>query len=192
MRRYWIIVVCSLLITSKAANAQLRSTVQLPTFRNFSLGTTVVVPDRGGAYVGGIGHSLRHAQRRCRPLLGDLSTSSASQTRLGSVHVSAYVHDHAAIDRTVLAEWNRSGEDQQARQFKPGHGRSEGVASMRADRHRLPRVSEVRRLVQAEKKAEAAQANRDFLLATRLAKKGKNGAAGLMYPPGDEGALTTS
>ena len=87
--------------------AQVPTTVQLPTFHYFTSTGTVVVPDGGEAFLGGIGSAA--AGRTEQGILGLPSrpftnSSIGSSTGAGNVSVSAQIHDFEAMDRAVLGE----------------------------------------------------------------------------------------
>ena len=87
--------------------AQPRTSVQLPTFENFRASTTVIVPDRGSAHLGGVG-GARLGQRRSRFPIGQRFPAPANAARarsLGAADVSlhATIHDHREMDRRLLA-----------------------------------------------------------------------------------------
>lgn len=78
------------------------TTVQLPTFSQFTVITTVSVPDGGTAYLGGVG---RGADRNVTRGMGPLRNRGLSSSREASgVSVSATIIDHDEIDRAILAE----------------------------------------------------------------------------------------
>jgi type II secretory pathway component GspD/PulD (secretin) len=86
--------------------------VQLPTFRSFSIGTTVVIPDRGSAYLGGVNRARYGSVYRGVPVLGKLpgvgplfrNRASASSVTSSGVHASATIIDLRELDKAVLAE----------------------------------------------------------------------------------------
>lgn len=82
--------------------AQPATTVQLPTFRVFTVLTSVSVPDSGGATLGGIKTARDFSSRRgFGPLKNrDLATERAG----GGVSVHATIIDHKALDDALLAE----------------------------------------------------------------------------------------
>jgi hypothetical protein len=89
------------LISCKAAQAQgrqLPSVVQLPSFSFFTFRGSVLVPDSGAAYLGGVNRSASGVTNRGRGLGhgigGGLSHSGAS--------IHATIIDHAEIDRQIL------------------------------------------------------------------------------------------
>ena len=81
---------------------QLPTTVQLPTFRFFTVNTTVSVPDRGAAYLGGISRAGDQSSTRGAGPLRSRAISSGRSASTVSVH--ATIIDHAELDRAVLAE----------------------------------------------------------------------------------------
>lgn len=103
-------VVWSLLVTG--AHAQ---RVQLPRFDQFSARSSVRVPDRGAAHLGGVRRSFRGGARYGTPIAGKLpgvnrlfgnrSLSVSDSDIRASVHVT--IIDHEALDQQVLAEAKR-------------------------------------------------------------------------------------
>jgi hypothetical protein len=93
------------------ATAQVPTTVQLPTFHFFSVDTTVLVPDRGATYLGGVNYSSAGRTSRGIPGLGGpLTTNTAfgRSTGGGNVWVSAYIHDLEAMDAAILGYGNQT------------------------------------------------------------------------------------
>lgn len=93
---------CGLVTSTSAQQSLPATTVQLPTFSQFTITTTVSVPDRGGAFLGGLNSGASNSSRLGN---GPLQTRSLSSTRAATgVSVSATVIDHEEIDRAILAE----------------------------------------------------------------------------------------
>lgn len=98
--------------------------VQLPTFHSFSVGTTVSVPDRGGAYLGGVRRAASGRTSHGAPLvgktpgLGRLGRNEAIGSTVGAagVGVTATIIDQRALDAAVLAEARagRAADDSRA------------------------------------------------------------------------------
>lgn len=86
--------------------------VQLPTFHQFSVSTTVSVPDGGAAYLGGVSRGAWSSNSRGVPGLSNLPFAGrlfrnrgiGSRVGASSVGVTATIIDHAELDRMVLAE----------------------------------------------------------------------------------------
>lgn len=80
-------------------------TVQLPTFHQFGVSTTVVVPDRGGLYLGGVGSSSTERSGFRRSFLPGIGSRGVGRTSsAGGISVHATIIDHNEIDRALLAE----------------------------------------------------------------------------------------
>jgi hypothetical protein len=87
-------------------------TVQLPTFQVFSVATTVVVPDRGTAYLGGVNRAAYGSTTSGVPGLsripgvGRLFTNRGigSEVSSSGAHVAATIMDFEEMDRAVLEE----------------------------------------------------------------------------------------
>jgi type II secretory pathway component GspD/PulD (secretin) len=131
-----LIALCS---SSACSSSALGQIVQLPTFHQFSVGTTVVVPDRGSAYLGGINRSRYHGSAHGVPLLhglpglGRLTGSRSASIESSAAHAfaTARIHDFEAMDRALLAEAPRLATDAR-------HATGRSIAA----RHRLdPKVA---------------------------------------------------
>ena len=96
------------LVALSLAVADLRAqgvTVQQPTFSSFSVGTSVLVPDQGSAFMGGITRSATGVNEFGVPGLPFFPFRSRSigqdQSAMGvSTHV--FIHDFDAMDRMLL------------------------------------------------------------------------------------------
>ncbi|MBL9081920.1 MAG: hypothetical protein JNK76_08960 [Planctomycetales bacterium] len=78
------------------------TTVQLPTFSFFTISTTVNVPDRGSAFLGGVDRSTGNIHTSGPP--GLANRAGASGVAGGGVSVSAQIIDLRAMDKQLLAE----------------------------------------------------------------------------------------
>lgn len=98
-------------LISKKTSAQ-NVSVQLPTFQVFSVATTVVVPDRGSAYLGGVNRASFGSNSSGVPGLspipglGRLFTNRGigSEVSSSGAHVAATIMDLDELDKGVLAE----------------------------------------------------------------------------------------
>lgn len=101
-----------LLLFGALSNRAAGQIVQLPTFQVFSIGTTVVIPDRGSMYLGGVNRAAFGSSTRGVPGLskipgaGRLFTNSGigSEVSSSGVHASATIMDLGELDKAVLAE----------------------------------------------------------------------------------------
>lgn len=132
----------ALLATSSEVVAQLA--VQLPTYSTFSVNTTVSVPDRGGMWLGGGGQSAFGGLRSAPPgqMLRTVRQGAAG------VGVSAWVHDHAALDRATLGQAKRTASASESHAAAAPALPASGAES----------IAELRRQREAEKKELAARA----------------------------------
>jgi hypothetical protein len=145
MRRLLAIALVSaaapVLFTANRAEAQ-ATTVQLPTFHYFSVNTTVLVPDRGATYLGGVNYSSAGRTQRGIPGLGGrpfTNTSTGRSTSGGNMWVTAYIHDFEALEEQLLghggiadgnsAPWRTANAVTAA---KPNPSFAQSVASLRA------------------------------------------------------------
>jgi Flp pilus assembly secretin CpaC len=98
---------------SRQASAQV---IMLPTYRVFSIGTSVMVPDRGMAHLGGISTARESSVSRGvpgfgqLPMAGPLFANRAIGRELGHVgaHVTATIIDQRELDQQVLSAAARS------------------------------------------------------------------------------------
>ena len=88
----------ALILIATAAPASGQTAVQQPTFGVTSAATTVSVPDRGSAFVGGVGRAA--SARTFGPAgRGPLATGASAS----GISAGVTVHDFAAMDAAVLA-----------------------------------------------------------------------------------------
>lgn len=88
------------MLVQRAALGQSRgTTVQLPSYRNFSYSGSFLVPDYGGAYMGGNSRGVNQGSRN-RSLLPNISRNSLQSTFDAQVRV--FVIDHDQWDRMIL------------------------------------------------------------------------------------------
>lgn len=177
-------------------------TVQQPTISTFSGGTTVSVPDRGGAGLGGVG---RGASSRSTYGPFPMNSNYGSSFEGSSASVHAWIHDLSELDRQALDAADGSQRNRRidaksdsraarayrtlterstdARSEKPGPGSRDRFGEFAADKTRNPETDErgtlsTDELYQRGMKAEAA-GKRDVALAfLRLARdRGSEAAA---------------
>jgi hypothetical protein len=85
------------LLCGAPASAQQGVTLQLPTFSFFSVATTVVVPDRGGAYLGGVGRASSGRSR-----FGVGQSAFGFERHAAGLHATAHLHDLQGMDEALL------------------------------------------------------------------------------------------
>ena len=94
-----IIALVGLVFSPQQGEAQL--TVQQPVFGVNSVATTVSVPDRGTAYLGGVS-SAASSRKSYGPIPSGINYGSSLQNTGMSAHV--YIHDFEAMDRYLLGQ----------------------------------------------------------------------------------------
>lgn len=98
--KYFVLIAAHLVAAcGQSALAQQGVTVQLPTFSFFSVATTVVVPDRGGMYMGGVGRASSGSNRFGPSLPGQ--SAFGFERHATGMHVSAQIHDLRAMDEAI-------------------------------------------------------------------------------------------
>ena len=163
------------------ASAQPPSVVQLPSFSFFTVDTTVSVPDRGTASLGGIGRSST-GSTAFGPALGPANRGFGSSMSANSVSVRASVHDFDALDRTTLNQAARGSGNSRAAKIPRGRApRPPAAPGSSAQRVPPGSVAEARRLHAAEAAAEEAAALSDLERARAAAAKGKTSVAKVLY-----------
>jgi hypothetical protein len=109
MRLHWTwLSLVVLLSCAGGALAQRQGVaVQLPTFSYFTVNTTVSVPDRGSAYLGGVDGAASGRYEFGVPMLPFRpfrNTAIGGQWSASNVHVTATIHDFAAMDEYLLGQ----------------------------------------------------------------------------------------
>jgi hypothetical protein len=100
-------LIAGLLLAASTAQAQ-NVTVQQPIVRNFSVGTTVVAPDRGGSYLGGI---RRAADGRFRGGLFPQPAAVGREVSGANVTTHVWIHDLREMDEELLNSAPRPADD---------------------------------------------------------------------------------
>ena len=171
--------------------AQDATTVQLPTFQYFSVNTSVLVPDGGGASLGGINRAASQSSTRGFGPLRNRGFGSTTASSTMSVH--ATVIDLEEMDRAVLAEAaaRRGGAVDSSSSFEAPlistkrETRAVGVARKSADpaipSADLTSVQELRQQTQQATLARAAEAQEHFDFAQAAEAAGKWGVAKIHY-----------
>ena len=163
------------------ASAQAPSVVQLPSFSFFTVDTTVSVPDRGMASLGGIGRSSS-GSTAFGPALGPANRGFGSSLSTSNVTMRATIHDFDALDRATLARASRRGgsrpartawDDRTTRRYGAQAGSSENVP--------VGSVADARRRHAAESAAQEAETQSNLEHARRAAADGKAGVAKIFY-----------
>lgn len=104
-----VLCACSLLVCPRPLAAQV---VQLPTVEVFAVGTTVVIPDGGAAYLGGVGRAAYGSHSSGVPMLGKLpyvgrlfgNRGFGSEVNQTSAWATATIIDLGEMDRRLLEE----------------------------------------------------------------------------------------
>src|SRR4051794_25351818 len=95
--------VASLFLAGVLATAAQAQVVQLPSMNTFSVQTSVLVPDSGGAYLGGVGRAAQGSTSRGWGPLGR-NTGRGGAVMGTGVMVHATIIDHEELDALVLEE----------------------------------------------------------------------------------------
>lgn len=150
-------------------------TVQLPSFQQFGVSTTVVVPDRGATSLGGVGRAAHGSNQFGFPgVPGNRSSAAAASASRASISVQ--IHDFEAMDRALLeqaAAMRNSTRSLPA--SRPGSARLPGQAT-----DSFPSVQEIRR---ARQNSPPADSSSTELMARADAARaaGNLGSARVLY-----------
>ena len=166
--------------------------VQLPTFNYFSVQTSVLAPDRGGAFLGGVRRSSSRNAAYGVPgagrlpgvgrLFGNRVLDGTAGGRSSSVHVT--IIDHEELDQAVLAAAARersapSRLDQRAAALAQRMGTSESGGNSTGDT--LVSVAELRRQHEARQATGTNEAARLFDQGRQAEARGQASTARIYY-----------
>jgi hypothetical protein len=178
-------------LMARAASAQV--TVQQPVVDRFSVGTTVSVPDRGRAYLGGVKSA---GDSRAQYGFGPLRGSNVGQFRsASSSSVSVFIHDFDEMDRQLLGQGRSGGaalpsvdgyRDLMARNQRRGTSLGAPAGAMASVResgrtHPPTNASEAVDDVPEAPSLPPGQAERSFQLAQQAEQRGAMAVAKLHY-----------
>jgi hypothetical protein len=161
------------------ATAQVPTTVQLPTFHFFSVSTTVLVPDRGATYLGGVNYSS--AGRTSRGF-GPLTTNTAMGRSSGgsNVWVSAYIHDLEAMDAAILSGGNTATGNTAAGNLSL-RSTNRAVAAATTPPSFAQSIASLRAQAASEDQAKQLEAEAYLKRAQEKLKEGKAGLAKIYF-----------
>jgi hypothetical protein len=191
MRRLSILLTLAFAAISSCVFAQQQATtIQLPTFSFFTVQTSVLVPDSGGAYLGGISRAQSGSRYRGMPLakgplLGNRGYGSSFQT--GGMSVHATIIDNSEIDAAVLgAALDARGVDPEVtiEQLAAAQRAAEAAAAAKAVEDNLrgaTSVADIRVAQQSADDAKQAEARELFVKAEAYAAKNQPGLAKVYY-----------
>ena len=169
-------------LVAPSALAQRRppTSVQLPTIRYFGVGTTVWVPDRGSAYLGGVNRARSGSGQFGAPLLPFGNRAGGSSVGATGASVSAYVHDFRAMDEALLGG---SPSDFQARRGELPPLESDPLITSRnsTGARPAPSVDDVRQRRMAAEQTRASEALVFFERGQKAEAAGKPNVAKIYY-----------
>lgn len=192
MNRFYFLLTIALAgaLPSTAFAQQQQQTVQLPTFSFFTVQTSVLVPDGGSAYLGGVsraavGSRFRGTPLAKGPLLGNRASGSSFQT--GSMSVHATIIDNSEIDAAVLATGMDSrgvDPDVTFAQLAAAQRAADAAAGAKPAQDNLrgtTSVADIRLAQQSADDAKQAEARELFLKAEGYAAAKQTGLAKVYY-----------
>lgn len=172
----WVILVAG--CGASAAWAQ-GTTVQLPTYRTFQSNGAVLVPDQGGAYLGGVKRARSGRNEFGSPFRPFGNRSIGSDLSATGTSVSAHIHDFAAMEEELQRAATGSS--------RAVAGSGDPRRALARDRRRAvgeappPSLEEIRRQRRLDEEARQAEA-RDFFARGQAAEEsGKANVARVYY-----------
>lgn len=202
----WCSLVLMAFVGGKGYAQQPGTTVQLPTLSVFSGSTTVVVPDRGSTYMGGISRAASGRNEFGVPMLPFRpfrNTASGYERSVSSLRVSATIHDFEAMDEFLLSrptsfsQRQAVGRRQTVQQYamrRPGMqqrafppwpdprvGRSWELATPQPEVSAASQVARIRAQSHSRQVAAAAEAVELFERGKKAEESGKLGVAKIYY-----------
>jgi len=173
-------ILAVLIFATHEAQAQAPAVVQLPSFSSFGVNTSVSVPDRGSASLGGIGRSSTGSTAFGPGNRGIGSNLSANNTSVG-----AAVHDFEALDRDTVAKAGRKS----AAETNVAKRRLAAARQSSAGQVPTGSVADARRQQAADAAAEQAEAAQNVKRARDSAAAGKANVAAMFYKQAAKQAL---
>lgn len=168
-------IMAVLALAAHRAHAQAPAVVQLPSFSSFGVNTSVSVPDRGSASLGGIGRSSA-GSTAFGPAFGPRNRASGSNLSASKTSASAAVHDFDALDRDTLAKAGRKSAEASLANRRLAAARQSTAGQVPPGS-----VAEARRQQAADAAAQQAEAVQNVKRARDAAAAGKPNAAAMFF-----------
>jgi hypothetical protein len=171
------------------AGAAVPGTVQLPTFHFFTNTGTVVVPDGGDAFLGGVSSSAAGRVDRGIPGLPSrpfTNNAIGSSTAAGNVSVSAQIHDLEAMDQALL------GQAVSSDSVRLPLARPQQLAAAKQNGQALQSVAAIKAQMAAEDAAKDQRAATDLERGRQQIAAGKPGVAKIYFQSAAKQAATGS
>ncbi|HID75893.1 MAG TPA: hypothetical protein EYP56_07835 [Planctomycetaceae bacterium] len=159
--------------------------VQLPTVSSFGVHTSVVVPDRGSTYLGGVNRAASGRNEFGVPLLkipGFRNRAIGMERSASSMWVSVYVHDFEAMEEQLLSQ-SPGGSATQLSLRGPGWVSRKATprAGQQPVASPVPSVAELRKRYLREQQTKQAEAMDFFRRGQRAERAGKLNVARIYY-----------
>lgn len=190
MNRRLTLAIAALVCAAAApALGQPATSVQLPTFSHFGVGTTVSVPDRGAAYLGGVNRAAGDLRQFGAPLLPFGNRSMGASRGASGMSVSVWVHDFEAMDEALLRQGKGDAalfrHEKELRPLFPPARRpdawEQALARPAPAEHSVPSVEDLQRQRLAAQETRAAEAADFFARAEKAESEGKANVAKIYY-----------
>jgi hypothetical protein len=171
-------------LVAQAAMAQRPGTsVQLPTFSYFGIGTSVSVPDRGSASLGGVSRAQGDLSQFGAPLLPFGNRSMGSSRGASGAQVSVWIHDFEAMDEALLSQSSYYQNYVNSLRPRKPDGWPSNLAGVQGDSGGLPApsVEDIRRQRAEQQEVRANEAVTFFERGRKAEQEGKVNVARIYY-----------
>ncbi|MCH7725526.1 MAG: hypothetical protein IH991_03440 [Planctomycetes bacterium] len=195
------------LASGGAACAQPATTIQLPEFNFFTVSTTVSVPDRGKAFLGGVKRARSERNEEGVPMIGKVpylgrlfrNTGIGRDLSSANIHVTATIIDLHEMDEEILGRFAasdarvdsvmrlaRATERDLKADFLSRHAGKASDVVLRGVTEpvapsRLPSLADIRRANEEARRRSDTEAIANLQKARSLEADGKLGVAKIYY-----------
>jgi hypothetical protein len=167
LRIAWVWAIVAIGAWAATARGQ-GTTVQLPTYRTFQSGGSVLVPDRGSALLGGVSRARSSRSELGSPFRPFGNRAIGSELSAARASVSVYIHDFAAMEEELERAAAASARSKNVAKTPLGTSAKLADFAAASDQAQQPAESplasleEIRRQRRRDAEARDAEA-RDFL-----------------------------
>ena len=173
----WMTAWALVSMVAAGARGQHAAVVQLPTYSHFSTSTTVSVPDRGGAWLGGVGRAASGSQVLGGPRSPFSPQGSGGNRGAAGMGVAATVHDFEAMENQLFQQ--AASKSVPGPRANPWQGRLKKAAASSAGRP-APSIAAIQ-VMRAESLGSASRDAADWYDRGCRAEEAGNAGAAKVY-----------
>lgn len=156
------------------------TSVQLPTLSYFGVGTSVLVPDRGNAYLGGVNRARSGASQFGAPLMPLSNRARSHSVGATGARVSVYVHDFRAMDEALLGG-TPSGLQARRGELLPRRNEPRDIADDAPELRPVPSLADLQQRRREAEQTRAGEALVFFERGQKAEAAGKANVAKIYY-----------